>query len=67
MTGRAQDQQQSAPAGQGREMMGGMMGNQEMMAEEIRMMENCNRMMESQMQSRHRDHAQPQVQPGKKG
>jgi len=67
MTGRAQDQRQSAPAGQGREMMGGMTGNQEMMAQMIRMMENCNRMMESQMQSRHQNDAQPQVHPDKKG
>lgn len=69
MAGQAQGQQQSAPRGRGtmsQEMMGGMMGNQDMMAQMMRMMENCNRMMESQMQNQHGDDAQPQPQPDRK-
>ena len=52
----AEDQQgtphQEAPSGHGMmgQGMGGMMGNQEMMAQMQRMMENCNKMMESHMQ-----------------
>lgn len=66
----AQDQNApTQPAPQGHGMMGGgmigdMMGNQEMMAQMTRMMENCNKMMESHLQDHHQGGEQ---QPDKKG
>jgi hypothetical protein len=52
----AQDQkptsEQNQPPQMGRGMMGGMMQGDGMMAQMSRMMENCNKMMESHMQRR---------------
>ena len=43
--------------------MGGIMGNSDMMAQMSRMMENCNKMMESHMQ-KDRMPSQPQDKKG---
>jgi hypothetical protein len=59
-----QPPQQSERGMMGGGMMGGMMGNHEMMGQMSRMMENCNKMMESHMQNHQHDDNQT---PDKKG
>jgi hypothetical protein len=56
--------QQPPPQGERGMMGGGMMGDQGMMAQMTRMMENCNKMMESHMQNHQHDGDQT---PEKKG
>jgi hypothetical protein len=55
----APEQNQQPPTGRGMGgMMGGMMGGDGMMAQMSRMMENCNKMMESHLQRHHQQQQQ---------